>query len=557
MEKLNAVPFILGTLVLGLFSSCKSSVDYLVYNAKIYTASQSFAVEEAMAIKEGKIVELGESKVLEKKYQAKESYNAMGKTILPGLFDGHAHFYGYGQMLQNADLKEIDSWDKTLEALVQFAGTHKEGWLLGRGWDQNLWPDKKYPTKEKLDELFPDRPVYLKRIDGHAAVVNQKALDLAKFSESTQVEGGELIKENGKLTGVLIDKAKDELASFIPQPSEKQSKEMLLEAQKYSLSQGLTTIVDAGLDYPLLELIERLQKEGSLKMGLQVMLSDSDENLAFLQKRGVIKTDRLLVNGFKFYSDGALGSRGACLLHDYHDRPGHRGLLLSGKEHFLQRAKVLYDEGFQMNTHAIGDSANRVILEVYSDVLGGKNDRRWRMEHAQIVDPVDFKKFGDYSIVPSVQPTHATSDMLWAIDRLGAERLKNAYAYKRLLDQNGYLVLGTDFPVEDISPMKTFYAATARKNTAGIPEGGFQKENALSRKEALWGMTLWAAKGSFLEKEKGSLEKGKWADFIVLDRDLLEVPEEQILSTKVLKTYIHGELLMDYESFKSSLRAGK
>lgn len=533
----------------------KESVDYLVHHAVIYSADEDFTTYEAMAIKEGRIVALGSNADLLSKYQGHRSYHASGKAILPGLFDGHAHFYGYGQTLQYADLKGMDSWEETLEVLQEFAQSHPEGWLIGRGWDQNLWPDKEYPTKEKLDQMFRSRPVYLTRIDGHAAIVNQKALDLAGFNSSTVIDGGELVKQNGVLTGVLIDQAKNKLFQIIPEPNKKEINSALLEAQKYSLTHGLTTIVDAGLNYPIVEQIELLQKSKELKIGLHVMLSDSDENLEYLKKRGIIKTDRLLVNGFKFYSDGALGSRGACLLEDYSDRPGHRGLLLSDPEHFLSRAKELYKQGFQMNTHAIGDSANQVILQVYEQVLKGKNDRRWRIEHAQVIAPKDFNEFGKYSIIPSVQPTHATSDMYWAEERLGPKRIKNAFAYKELQKQNGYIVLGTDFPVEDLSPIKTFYAAVVRKDAKGWPNEGFQTENALSRKEALWGMTLWASRGSFLEKEKGSLELGKWADFIVLDRDLMKVKEEDILGTRVLKTFVQGELVMDRESLNESLIA--
>jgi len=276
-------------------------------------------------------------------------------------------------------------------------------------------------------------------------------------------------------------------------------------------------------------------------MRLFAMLSDAKENYDFAFKNGKIKTDRLNVSSFKVYADGALGSRGACLLQPYSDKPGWYGFLLSPKEHFDSVAKIIYDKGWQMCTHAIGDSGNRMILETYAKYLRQKNDRRWRIEHAQVVNQNDFDLFGKYSVVPSVQPTHGTSDMYWAADRLGPERVKGAYAYKQLLDQIGWIPLGTDFPVEDISPFKTFLAAVVRKDAKGYPPNGFQMENALSREQALRGMTIWAAKSNFEEKEKGSLEVGKFADFVILDQDLMKVGENEILRVKVLSTFVGGE----------------
>ncbi len=544
-------------VVLGCKSVPMESADYILHNAKIYTVNEGFDIKEAMAVRNGKIVEVGTSKAILKRYKAAQTYDALGKTVLPGLIDAHAHFYGFGSMLQNADLSGLESWQASLEVLKEFSVTHPQGWLVGRGWDQNRWPNKEFPTKKELDLLFPERPVYLTRVDGHAAIVNQKALELAGYTTETKISGGELLQDRLGLTGVLIDNAKDQMALLLPPESESSVKQILKQAQQYSFKEGLTTVVDAGLDYPTVEIIEAMQKTDDLKINLHVMLSDSEANFQWLKSRGVIKTDRLFVNGMKFYADGALGSRGACLLHPYSDQPTNRGFLLSDISHFKKMAALLNKEGFQMNTHAIGDSANRVILEVYANELKGKNDRRWRIEHAQVVSPFDFGTFGKYSIVPSVQPTHATSDMPWAESRLGAERLAHAYANKELLDQNGWLVLGTDFPVEAISPMKTFYAAVVRKDALGWPSSGFQMQNALSREQALRGMTIWAAKGSFQENEKGSLEAGKWADFIVLDQNLMEVEPRAILDTKVLKTYVKGELVMDYETLKSSLKASK
>lgn len=532
-----------GLFLALLFASCtkKEAVDVMVYNAKVYTVNAGFDTVEAFAVKDGKILNLGKTSEIRGKYQAKAEINAEGKVVYPGFIDAHAHFFGYGQSLQTADLRETKSWDDVLNRLVTFARTHPDGWLIGNGWDQNDWENKAFPTNQKLTELFPDRPVFLNRIDGHAAIANQKALDDARIKTAQKLTGGDMLTENGKLTGVLIDNAVALVESKIPSPDAKQAEKIFTDAQRNCFAAGLTTIDDCGLSYLAVEFIEKLQKEQKLKMRLYVMLSDAPENYKYLFARGPIKTDRLNVRAFKVYADGALGSRGACLLHPYSDMPNKTGFLLSNQKHFEEVAAKIAANNFQMCTHAIGDSANRVMLNIYNKILKGKNDKRWRIEHAQVVNASDFNLFGKASIVPSVQPTHATSDMYWAGQRLGAERLKGAYAYKQLLKQNGWIPLGTDFPVENINPLLTFYAATVRADAKGFPEGGFQKENALTPEEALRGMTIWAAKANFEEQEKGSLEKGKLADFVILDHDILKTTPQNILKTKVLKTYLNGE----------------
>ncbi len=521
--------------------SSKKQIDLLVYNAQIYTVDSLFSQAEAMAIKDGKIVAIGNKADLRKEFNAIDSLDAQGKSIYPGFIDGHAHFLAYGQGLQTVDLVGTQSWAEIVEKVKNFAAQNPEGWILGRGWDQNDWADKRFPTNYELNQLFPDRPVLLNRVDGHAAIANQKALILAGIQAGQTLTGGEIGVSNGKLNGLLIDNAVDLVASKIPEPSKEQLNKALLAAQENCFAAGLTTVVDCGLDHPMVKVIDELQQQNKLKMRLFVMLSDKKANYDYLFKNGAFKTERLNVSSFKVYADGALGSRGACLLKHYSDQPGYSGFLLNKKEHFESVAQQIADKGFQMCTHAIGDSANREILNIYAKVLKGKNDRRWRIEHAQVLDPADFKLFGAHSVVPSVQPTHATSDMYWAGDRLGTERLKGAYAYQDLLQQNGWLVLGTDFPVENIDPMLTFYAATIRKDSKGWPEKGFQIENALTREQALRGMTIWAAKGNFEEKEKGSLEVGKFADFIILDRDIIKATPADLLKTKVLSTYVNGE----------------
>ncbi len=529
-------------LSINILFAQKAKVDLVVHNAHIYTVNNNFDKAEAFAVKGAKIVAVGASNDILKKYIAPKTVDAGGKTILPGLIDAHAHFYGYGSTLQTVNLVGTQSWDDILDKCQAFAKQNTEGWLLGRGWDQNDWDVKEYPTKEKLDALFPKRPVILTRVDGHGAICNQVALDLANITAGQTLVGGEIVTKNGVLTGVLVDNAIGLVRSKIPQPTEKQDRQALLGAQKNCFAVGLTTVVDCGLNYQTVELIEKMNAEKALKMRLYVMLSDGRDNYAYLFKRGIMKTDWLNVRSFKLYADGALGSRGACLLHPYADRANHFGFLLKDKNYYeAVMSKIAEHEGMQACTHAIGDSANREILRIYGSILRGSNDRRWRIEHAQVINELDFDLFKKYSIVPSVQPTHATSDMYWAVERLGKEAEKGAYAFKRLLNQNGWIPLGTDFPVEDINPILTFYAAVVRRDAKNYPEGGYQMENALSREETLRGMTIWAAKASFEEHEKGSIEVGKFADFIMLNQDIMTVAPTDILKTKVLTTYLGGE----------------
>jgi predicted amidohydrolase YtcJ len=519
----------------------KKKVDLVIYNATIYTVDKSFSIKSAIAIDKGKIVETGATNQLLNKYNAREKKDAGGKFIYPGFIDAHAHFFNYGLGLQTANLVGTSSWEEILNKIQAFAQEHTEGWLIGRGWDQNDWSIKEFPTKEKLDILFPDRPVILSRVDGHAAIANQKGLDLAGIIPGQTLAGGQVEMKNGELTGILVDNAVDLVASKVPSPSLAQVKQALLSAQQNCFAVGLTTVDDCGIDYSLALFIDSLHKSKELKMRIFAMLSDDTKNYNFLFKNGKIKTDRLNVRAFKVYADGALGSRGAALLKPYSDKPGWSGFLLSSQQHFDSVANIISQHGFQMCTHAIGDSGNRTMLHIYAKYLKGKNDLRWRIEHAQVIDPSDFHLFGQYNIIPSVQPTHATSDMYWAKDRLGADRVKGAYAFRQLLNENGWIPLGTDFPVEDISPFKTFYAAVFRVDAEQFPKGGFQMENALTRQQAIKGMTIWAAKSNFEEKEKGSLEKGKWADLIILDKDLMRINAREVLTTSVLATLVGGE----------------
>lgn len=465
------------------------------------------------------------------------------------------------------DLVGTKSFNEVIQRVVEFSRTlptpSGEGsgvrWIVGRGWDQNDWDVKEFPTKDKLDSLFPNTPVFLKRVDGHAVLVNSEAMRRAGITNNTKIDGGsiehykdglsrrgELISTNN-LTGVLVDNAVDLVANKIPTASKPEAIAALLAAQKNCFVVGLTTVDDAGLDKQTVDLIDEMQKNGELKMRVYAMLTDNKENLDYYLQQGIYKTERLNVRSFKFYADGALGSRGACLLQPYSDKPEQQGFLLSKHEYYLENAQELSEKGFQMNTHCIGDSADRFLLDTYGYVLKGANDKRWRIEHAQVINQNDFDKFKKYSIIPSVQSTHATSDMYWAEKRLGPDRVKGAYAYKDLLYSYGMIALGTDFPVENINTMYTFYSSVARKDLKGFPEGGFQIENALTREETLKGMTIWAAYSNFEEKEKGSIEIGKFADFVILDKDLMKINIDEVPNVKVVATYLNGEKVYSLE----------
>ncbi|MBF9222382.1 amidohydrolase [Hymenobacter ruricola] len=537
-------------LSLALLSSCgakREAVDLLVTNATVYTVDSTFSKAEAFVVKDGKFVAVGSAADLKGKYQPTQEVDAGGKFIYPGFYDAHCHFYRYSLGLSYADLVGTTSWEEVLQKLQQHRRQHPQAaWLLGRGWDQNDWPDKQFPTKDKLDQLFPEVPVALIRVDGHAAIVNQKALDLGGVTARTPISGGTIARDaQGRLTGLLVDNATRLVGNKIAEPSEAEATQLLLQGQQNCLAVGLTSLADAGLDKANIDQLAALQQQKKLKLRLYAMLTPTPENRAYYLKNGPVLTDQLTVSSFKVYADGALGSRGACLVKPYADKPKETGFLLSTEKQFRDLAKELAASKFQMNTHAIGDSANRIILNIYGEALKGQQDRRWRIEHAQVITPADMPKFRQFGIVPSVQPTHATSDMYWAGERLGAERLKTAYAYQGLLKQYGQLALGSDFPVENINPLFGFHAAVARQDAKNYPAAGFQMENAISRPDALRGMTTWAAHAAFEEKRKGQIRPGMLADFVVLDTDLLTAPNEKLRGAQVQQTWIGGKKVFE------------
>ncbi|UMB62002.1 amidohydrolase [Lutibacter sp. A80] len=526
-----------------LISSCekKETIDSIIINANIYTVNANLDKVEAFAINNGKIVDVGTTQEIQNKYAATFINDVKGKTILPGFIDAHCHFLGLGLQQQKVDVSETKSFEEVVSKIVQFQNKNNVSFITGRGWDQNDWEIKEFPSKEKLDELFPKTPVAITRIDGHALLANQAAIDLANVSENTKAEGGYILKKNGKLTGIFIDGPMSLIETIIPKPSKKEITKALKDAEKICFNLGLTTVDDAGLSKETIEIIDSLQQNGELKMRIYAMVSASDANIDYFTKKGILKTDRLNVRSFKVYADGALGSRGAAMKHSYSDKHNHFGALVTPLTDLKRYAKNIAESDYQMNTHAIGDSANFVMLKTYKEVLKGEKNRRWRIEHAQIIDKPDFDYFNN--ILPSVQPTHATSDMYWAEDRIGTERIKGAYAYKDLLNTYGKVALGTDFPVEKVNPFLTFYAAVARKDLNNYPENGFQMENALTREETLKGMTIWAAYSNFEENEKGSIEIGKMADFIILNKNIMTVELEKIPYIQVEETYIGGERL--------------
>lgn len=526
-----------------IFASCQGTkhVDLVVYNAKVYTVDDDFAVAEAFAVHNGEFVAVGTSEDIRAKYKGAEEVDAEGLPLYPGFYDAHAHFYGFARTLMQADLMGSSSFDDIVARLKSFRDEFPDAqWLVGRGWDQNLWPVKNFPDRASLDAVFPDIPVYIIRVDGHAALANSKALELAGINAAVPMEGGSIEVKNGRLTGILIDNAMDAVSAQIPAVTDQEMVVLLKKAEQLCLELGLTTVSDAGLGKGQIDFLDRLYKDGELKIRNHAMINLSDENLDHYLEAGPYVSERFTAHTFKILADGALGSRGACLLESYSDDPS-QGFLLFSQETMDSALERIYNSEFQVSAHAIGDSTNRFLLDAYGKYLKETNDRRWRIEHAQIIAPGDFDKFGKFSIIPSVQPVHATSDMFWAIDRIGPERMKGAYANQQLLDQVGVLPMGSDFPVEHINPLYGYHAAVARVDVHGLPVGGFQMENAISREDALRGMTIWSAFAVFEEDSRGSIEVGKAADFVILEKDLLTAPAEELRDIVTKRTVIAGE----------------
>ncbi len=506
----------------------------------------NFNSAEAFAISNGRIKEVGSDVDILSEFESKEKIDLEGAIVFPGFIDAHCHFYGYATDLLKCDLYGSVSFEDVLTKVSEYAKNNKFEWILGRGWDQNKWEEKEFPGKALLDSLYPDKPVFLMRIDGHAALCNNKALELAGITAATKIDGGEILLKDGKLTGLVIDNAMEKVKEKIPPFSPEMIEQTLLKAQENCFEVGITTLDDAGLGKDSIQTLIDLQSKNKLKIRIYAMLSDDPATLNHYFIHGPFKNDRMHVNAIKTYADGSLGSRGACLKEEYADQKGHFGFMLHTKKYFEELAEKALNYKFQLCTHVIGDSAAKEIIDVYTNHLSSDNRRRWRLEHCQVMEERERKKLSDYSIIPSVQPTHATSDMYWAEERLGKERMKYAYAYEDIREANdGFIAFGTDFPVENINPMYTLYAAVERKDLQGNPKGGFQIENKTKRKDALRAMTIGAAYANFEEEEKGSIEEGKFADFILLDKDIMKVDEKEIPSIKVLATFINGEKVFE------------
>ena len=525
-----------------LVTSCKyRKADWVVFNANVYTVNDSFEKVTAFAIKDGKFISVGGDEIVSL-YPDALKFDAKGLPIYPGFIDAHCHFFNLGLSLGQVDLRGTKSIEEIEKRLQSYSQKNQFDIIIGRGWDQNLWKSKVFPNNDFLNRLFPDKLVLLRRIDGHALLVNDLVIKKAEINSKTRVSGGSILIENNKPSGILIDNAMDLAMNILPSKSSKIISKALIDAQTKAFENGLTTVDDAGLNKRTIMIIDSLQKKGDLKIRVYAMISNTRDNLNYFLDKGIIEQEKLTVRSVKAYLDGALGSRGALLKKPYSDDNKNKGITITTKEELFELAKKLSSEGFQLNTHAIGDKANEIVLDVYNYILKDIEDPRWRVEHAQVVDEFDIQKFNS-KIIPSVQPTHATSDMNWADDRLGSSRLKRAYSYKNLLDWSGKIALGTDFPVEKVNPLLTFYSAVARKDIEGNPSEGFLKENALTRTEALKGMTIWAAYSNFEDSYKGSIEIGKFADFVILTKDIMEVPEEEITKVDVVATIVNGSIV--------------
>ena len=537
-------------IVVLLSTGCspkKSKVEALYFNAHIYTVDITFSKATAMLIDKGKIVALGTESELRNRYQATKEIDLKGNTVFPGFIDVHTHFYEYAKTLNRLDLSKTKSLNELLKSVKAHKKNNFGKVLLGYGWDHTTWTNNKLPTNDQLNALFPDIPVILMHKNGHVLFVNSVVLDMAKITANTQIEGGEIILNNGTPTGILIDNAMKPVEQLELDLHKLNMTPLLKKAEQHCLSSGVTCINDLGWftgDLSVVHLFDSLYQSNNLKIRNYLSLfAKRAKGIEYIKKGKYIESDRFTAKAIKIITDGALGSRSACLISPYHDQHDQHGVMTIHPDSLLAYAQLAYDNNFQVMAHAIGDSANRMVLQTFSKILPKNNDRRWRVEHAQIVAPNDLKYFKDYNIIPSIQPTHAIADLHFSTSRLGHDRVKHAYGYKTLLQQNNWLAIGTDFPVEAINPLMSFYTAVARKNTDGHPEKGFQMENALTRKETLKGMTIWAAKAQFRENIIGSLEKGKYADFVVLNKDVMTVPLNEIPKTQILYTYIQGEQL--------------
>jgi hypothetical protein len=534
-------------------------LDLVLVNGRIYTFDRpdGSPVVQAIAIRGGQVVATDDTVTIEDMAGSETAIvDLAGATALPGLTDAHAHLFNLGRSLSWADLRGARSAAEAVERVAALANGFPDGaWLRGRGWDQNDWDPPVYPDRQLLDRAFGDRPVYLERIDGHAGWANSAALSAAGIdAETPDPEGGEIIRDpsTGEPTGILIDNAEALVTRAIPSPGPGELDRQLAAAGKVAVSRGLTGVHEMGVTTEELAALQRADAEGTLPLRVVAYLAGAPALVAYRGEPLRPGPEAMLrLEGVKYYADGALGSRGAALKQDYSDRPGHRGLLLQSHAQLALNVKAAVDRGFSVAVHAIGDEGNHVALDAIQQGHGASraehrevprvSDAGHRIEHAQVVDPAEFGRFTELGITPSVQPTHCTSDMPWAPDRLGPERLAGAYAWREFLDRNLILPLGSDFPVEEVSPLFGLYAAVTRQTPEGHPPGGWSPEHRLTREEAILGFTRWPAEAIGVD-EWGRLRPGDRADVTVLDGDPLRVPAERLLDLGVRLVVVEGKI---------------
>ncbi len=508
-------------------------------------------------MRDGRIVFVGSRQEADAlKGSATRVVDAGGRTVIPGMVDAHAHFGGLAQKLRAVDLVGTKSYDEVIARVVEKAKTTPKGaWILGRGWDQNAWGDTRFPTHEKLSAAVPDHPVALERVDGHATFANTAAMRLAGLTSATKdPSGGKILRDaQGNPTGVLVDNASSIVERKIPAPTMAETRSALKDAIAVMHRWGLTGVHDAGAPAALIDLYEEMAKSKELGLRLYVMIGDDSAAIAkytAMGPRSALYDGQVWVRSIKLYADGAMGSRGAALLEPYSDDPNNTGLLLSAPAHIRDVAERALRSGFQVNTHAIGDRGNRVVLDAYEQALKTvpTADHRFRVEHAQIINYDDIPRFAQLGVIPSMQASHQTSDMYWIGKRLGPTRVLGAYAWRSLINSGVIVPNGSDFPVEEVNPLISFHASIARQDANDWPAGGWFPEQRMTREEALRSMTLWPAQAAFQEKEMGSLSNGKFADFVILDQDIMRVPAELVLKTKVLATYVAGKPVFEARS---------
>lgn len=546
---LNAALALAAPMILVAQRQPAVNADLVVTNARVYTADEARPLAEAFAVKDGRVMFVGSRQEAEAlKGASTRVIDAGGKTVIPGMVDAHAHFAGLAQTLRSVDLVGTRSYDEVVARVVERARTTPKGtWIQGRGWDQNAWGDTRFPTHEKLSAAVPDHPVVLTRVDGHATLVNAAAMRLAALTAASKDPSGGKIQRDaqGNPTGVLVDNAKEIVDGKVPPPTAASTRTALKDAIDVMHRWGLTGMHDAGATHSVIDIYEQMAQARELNLRLYVMIGDDSLALEHYLKvgpRSALYDGQLWVRSIKLYADGAMGSRGAALLEPYSDDPNNTGLLLSAPAHIRDVAQRALARGFQVNTHAIGDRGNRVVLDAYEQALKAMPtaDHRFRVEHAQILNYDDIPRFAQLGVIPSMQASHQTSDMYWIGKRLGSTRVLGAYAWRSLINSGVVVPNGSDFPVEQVNPLISFHASIARQDANDWPAGGWFPEQRMTREEALRSMTLWPAYAAFQEKELGSLTPGKYADFVMLDQDIMRVPAELVLKTNVIATYVGG-----------------